>query len=470
MSERLKYEKWVIFFAILGDVVLINLSAIAAFLIRFGAEVPIFNFAAYCNMASFMTIEMCLFYYIFELYNTRRKYRKAIIIFNIVKGTTMGFIVLIGLTFFYRQFSFPRLVLTIFYFSNVSLMIVWRIILNEANNYLDYRYFKSHAKTRVLLLGADDLGLRTARKLLKYAGNKINIVGFVDDRFGATIKVHNLHVIGKYKELKDIIVNKDIEEVIFGSADISPAKMMELIQECLSIDVNFKVVPELLDVIFGRRSLNYVYGIPLIDLTVEPVSGWQANFKRLIDIVCALSGLIILLTMIPVIAIIEMIIDPGPLFYTQERLGKDGKSFLLIKFRTMYQGAEDKTGPVWASNKDSRITLFGNFMRRTKLDELPQVANILKGEMSIVGPRPERSVFAKPFLETMPFYKNRLLVLPGLTGWAQINQGSDETVEDVKTKLQYDLHYIENMSVLFDVEIILKTMASIFKQAEVNKN
>lgn len=463
MRERVRYQEWLILFAVLGDAVFVNMAAILAFWLRFKGGLPPFNFNAYINMAPVMTVVICVAYYIFDLYQFRQKRRKAVVVFDVLKGSTMGFIVFIMLTFFYRQFSFPRLVLTIFYFLNVLFISLWHFILKEADNYLYYLFVKSQAKTRVLLVGADAAGQRVARHLYRYVRHKINIVGFVDDNADREIKVHNLFILGKLKDLKDIIIEKDIEEVIFSTPSLSASRMMELLQDCLTLDVYFKVVPELLDVVLGGRSFNYEYGMPLVDLTIEPVSGWQANLKRIIDIACALAGLIIMLIIIPIVGIIGLLTDPGPLFYKQERLGRDGKPFMLIKFRTMYQGAEDETGPVWATDKDVRITGIGRFLRRTKLDELPQAINILKGEMSIVGPRPERPVFAKPFLSTIPFYKNRLLVSPGLTGWAQINQEADETVEDVKGKLQYDLHYIENMSVFFDIEIILKTIARIIR-------
>ena len=464
MGERFKYEKWLVSFALLGDAILVNATIIAAFLIRFQGKPPAFNFSAYLNIVPTVTFEMCLFYYIFELYNTRRKHRKAVVMINAFKGVSMGFIVLTGLTFFYRQFSFPRLVLTIFYFLNLAFVTLWHVILSEANNYLYYLSVKSRIKTRILLIGADRAGQKVARKLYKHAQHKLNIVGFLDDRTDRELKIQGLHVLGRFKDLKNVITEKDIDEVIFSTPSLSSNKMMELLQSCIELDTDFKVVPELLDVAFGMKSFNYEYGLPLIDLKVEPVGGWQANLKRIIEIICAFSGLMIMLTIAPIIIIIELITDPGPLFYKQERLGKGGRPFALIKFRTMYQGAEDGTGPVWAKNKDTRITGIGRFLRRTKLDELPQVVNILKGEMSIVGPRPERPAFAKPFLATVPFYKNRLLVSPGLTGWAQINQDADETVRDVKSKLQYDLHYIENMSVLFDIEIILKTAIKLMRQ------
>jgi len=464
MGDRFKYEKWLIFFAILGDAILVNAIAIIAFLIRFEGELPSFNFSAYINVVPFMTLEMCLFYYVFELYDTRRKRRKAVVISNSLKGVSMGFIVLVGLTFFYRQLSFPRLVLSIFYFLNLVCITVWHLILSGVNNYLYYLSVKGRLKTRVLLVGADRTSQKIAQKLYKHAQHKISIIGFLDDDPDRKIRAHDLHVLGKFKDLKKIIADKDVDEVIFGTPALSSNKMMELLQDCLALETYFKVVPELLDVTFGIRSYNYEYGIPLIDLSVEPVGGWQANLKRIIDIVCAVLGLFFMLLTAPIVAIIELFTDPGPLFYKQERLGRDGKPFMVIKFRTMHQRAEGKTGPVWATKTDRRVTNIGKFLRRTKLDELPQVINILRGEMSIVGPRPERPAFAKPFLDTIPFYKNRLLILPGLTGWAQINQDADESMRDVKSKLQYDLHYVENTSVLFDVEIILKTISMLIRK------
>ncbi len=182
------------------------------------------------------------------------------------------------------------------------------------------------------------------------------------------------------------------------------------------------------------------------------------TFKRLIDIMAALIGLVCALPLFPIVALAIYLDCPGPIFYLQERLGSSGKPFRVIKFRSMVPNAERNGQAIWATRNDQRITRMGTFMRRTRIDELPQLLNVLKGEMSFVGPRPERAQFVDMLHEQIPFYRARLSVKPGLTGWAQINYGYGSTVEDAQMKLQYDLYYIKHRSLTLDVLIIFRTI------------
>lgn len=458
-------KKWLSFSAVLVDMALVNLSAVLAFRLRFKGPPPRFNYLAYLNIAPFMTGMMCLIYYVFDLYDTKRSHNRAEVIFNVLKGASLGFVILAGFTFFSRQFSFPRLALIIFYFLNILLLSLWHTILITMNNYLAYPLGKKQAKRRILIVGAGDSGQKTAQALYRQPRRDVDIVGFIDDSEKEEIETTHLHLLGKFNQLRDVLLDKNIDEVIFSTQALSPRKMMELLEVCVKLDVKFMVEPELLDIAMGRPKYRYEYNIPLIDLTIEPIRGWQANLKRMADILSSFIGALFMLVGIPIIAMADKISSPGPLFYKQERCGRNGKSFSVLKFRTMALDAEEETGPVWAGKDDSRATKFGEFLRRTHIDELPQVINILKGEMSIVGPRPERPAFAKSFLDTIPFYKNRLLVAPGLTGWAQVNQEADETIEDVKKKLKYDLFYIENMSIFLDMQIILRTALTLCRHS-----
>ena len=185
---------------------------------------------------------------------------------------------------------------------------------------------------------------------------------------------------------------------------------------------------------------------------------WEKKLKRLIDV---FNSLIILIISFPVIisaAIAIKLESRGPVFFKQERSGMNGITFRIIKFRSMYEDAEKHTGPVWSSKDDPRVTRVGKIVRRVRIDELPQMINVLKGEMSIVGPRPERPFFVEKLSQEIPYYKRRLKVRPGITGWAQVKHKYDESVEDVKIKLRYDLFYIENMSLRMDFKIIMRTI------------
>jgi exopolysaccharide biosynthesis polyprenyl glycosylphosphotransferase len=198
--------------------------------------------------------------------------------------------------------------------------------------------------------------------------------------------------------------------------------------------------------------------MPLIDIMPELMPEWEKKLKRLLDIIASFIILIITLPVIIITAIAIKLESKGPVFFKQERSGMNGTIFRIIKFRSMYEDAEKHTGPIWSSKDDPRVTRIGKIIRRVRIDELPQLINVLKGEMSIVGPRPERPFFVEKLSEEIPYYKRRLKVRPGITGWAQVKHKYDESVEDVKIKLRYDLFYIENMSLRMDFKIIVRTI------------
>ena len=223
-------------------------------------------------------------------------------------------------------------------------------------------------------------------------------------------------------------------------------------------DVRLKIVPDLYEILSGQARTSQIYGMPLIDIMPELMPEWEKKLKRLIDLV---ASFLILLITFPVNLIASIAIklnSKGPVFFKQERSGMNGNVFKMLKFRSMFVDAEKHTGPVWSPKDDPRITAVGRIIRKVRIDEIPQMFNVLRGEMSIVGPRPERPYFVEKLSEEIPYYKRRLKVRPGITGWAQVKHKYDESVEDVKIKLRYDLFYIENMSLRMDFKIIFRTI------------
>lgn len=225
---------------------------------------------------------------------------------------------------------------------------------------------------------------------------------------------------------------------------------------CNSHKVGLKIMPDLYDVISGQARTNAIYGFPLIEISPQLMSPWEESLKRMLDVVVSAVILMVGLPVWLLIAAIIKLESPGPVLYKQERVGKDGQRFRIIKFRSMREDAE-KEGPQWANRKDPRVTRVGKWLRKLHLDEVPQLINVMKGQMSLVGPRPERPVFVESLSKEIPLYNRRLKVRPGITGWAQVKHRYDETIEDVKKKVQYDLYYIENMSLRMDMKIILNT-------------
>jgi exopolysaccharide biosynthesis polyprenyl glycosylphosphotransferase len=217
------------------------------------------------------------------------------------------------------------------------------------------------------------------------------------------------------------------------------------------------VIPGLYNVISGHYKTNLVHGFDLQELFAFNMPRWEVRVKRLMDIVVAATLLICTLPISLIAALAIKLDSKGPVFYSQERVGLYGKRFMVHKFRTMRTDAE-KNGAQWATKNDPRITRVGRFLRKTRIDELPQLLCVLQGDMSMVGPRPERAVFIAKLREQMPFYIGRLKMKPGLTGWAQVRYHYDTSLEDVQKKLEYDMYYYENMSLLLDLQILFRTI------------
>jgi len=239
--------------------------------------------------------------------------------------------------------------------------------------------------------------------------------------------------------------------------------MSKVVRKSKDHNVFFKAIPSLRDIISGHLRKDELFGFPLIEIFPELLTPFQSFLKRSIDISISVTILILMSPVMLLSAIIVKLESPGGIIYSQMRTGKDFKEFRIYKFRSMSQNAEAGTGAVWATKNDPRVTKFGLFMRKTRIDELPQLFNILIGNMSFVGPRPERKVFNDQFMETIPYYYKRFHVKPGLTGWSQVKYGYGGTYEDVVEKLKFDLFYIENMSLQLDLIITLNTVSVVLK-------
>jgi exopolysaccharide biosynthesis polyprenyl glycosylphosphotransferase len=259
-------------------------------------------------------------------------------------------------------------------------------------------------------------------------------------------------------ELAETINRLQVKEVVIALEERERENLHAIISNINGADASIKIVPDLYDSIAGQAHTSQLHGFPLIEVVPQIMPQWQMVTKRLIDIVVSTVALIAGVPLWILISLAISLDSAGRIIYPQERIGKDGARFTLFKFRSMYKDAEKETGPVWASRNDPRVTRVGRFLRKTHLDETPQFVNVLKGEMSLVGPRPERPFFVEMLLKEIPLYKRRLKVKPGITGLARVKFEYDESIEDVKIDLQYDLFYIENMSLRLDFQILYKTI------------
>lgn len=316
-----------------------------------------------------------------------------------------------------------------------------------------------------LLVGSGEKAYNTYLDLdsqAVYSGNLfvgfIKVNGYTDERLAQAMPY-----LGDTEAINSLIEKYNIEEVIFAIDDRDDTKITQIIRLLDSRDdVILKITPNMRDIVYGSVKLNSIFHSPLITINPRPMEEWQYSVKRLMDILLSLLALVLLSPVFLVTAIIVKCTSPGPIFYAQERIGYRGKPFKMHKFRSMYVDAE-ASGPALSSDDDPRITPFGRIMRKYRLDEIPQFYNVLKGTMSLVGPRPERQYFIDKIVERAPEYMLLHKVKPGITSWGQVKYGYAENVDEMVERLRYDLLYLENMSLATDIKILLYTVLIILQ-------
>ncbi|MBR6379918.1 MAG: sugar transferase [Fibrobacter sp.] len=317
---------------------------------------------------------------------------------------------------------------------------------------------RGYGANKVLILGCTDSGRNIAEALKKAPEVGQRVVGFVDERYQVMDHLFcDIPVLGKYSDLPTLVKKLGVSGIIIAHDSSSPQEIMRVLVWVCELPLHIYIVPELYPAVNGRFKGNLVHGFELQELFPLAMPPWQVQIKRFLDIIIAGFIGICSLPVCLLAALAIKLDDHGPIFYSQERIGLYGKPFTVYKFRTMRTDAE-KAGAQWATKKDPRITRVGHFLRKTRIDELPQILCVLKGDMSMVGPRPERAVFIGKLREQIPLYIGRLKMKPGLTGWAQVRHHYDNSIEDVQIKLQYDMYYYENMSLLLDFQILVRTV------------
>ena len=452
-----------------SDLVAIVIAFFVAWWLRFETDLllplvgerPVPHFEYYLRILPFGLIAWPAVFYFRGLYEPRRGRSRVEEVLSILLAVVFASVLLTGFTALYRPpephdpnlaFTFSRVFLAAFALVSYLLVATGRLAVREAMRAMRRR---GRNVSRILIIGAGRMGREVTQKILDHRELGFEVIGFLDDKKPRG-EVLGRPILGTLKDLPGVLDRNPVEQVMIALPLEEKRKTMQILEHLGKECVEVRLVPDVLEYTALSASLEDLDGTPLINLSRTPLEGWNSFAKRVIDVALSATLLIACLPFFAFIAVAIWWEDRGPAFYRQERMGIDGKSFHIWKFRSMRRDAEVSTGPIWAIRNDPRRTRIGSFLRRTSLDELPQLWNVLRGDMSLVGPRPERPAFVKEFKHKVPQYMQRHRVKSGITGWAQVHGWRGNT--SIRKRIQYDIYYIENWSLRLDFKILWMTL------------
>ncbi len=443
----------------LFDAAALALSLLAAYRIRFSTGViPVQGMAPdigrYLHLLLVVVPVHLAFFRAAGLYRSSRQIRRIEEIFVVIKAVTYAVILLTAASFFYRDFSYSRVYLLILWFFSILFVSFTRYAL------IEWEYHrKVHKKelTRVLVVGVN----RNARSFIRWARSNPHygheIIGILSREPGLVGKhLEGVAILGAADQTESFMSHLKPDQLVVLESSFGREAIMDLVVACEDRLMDFRVAADFYGLMSRSIAVDNISTVPLLGFKPLPLDdSWNRAIKRIFDIAASLTLLVLSAPFwMLAIGLIKWD-DNGPFFYMQERVGRDGRVFKLLKFRTMKVDAEKETGPVWARSNDNRRTRVGHFLRRWNLDELPQILNVLRGEMSLVGPRPERPHFVRQFRENIPRYMARHRIKSGITGWAQVHGLRGNT--SIRERIKYDLYYMENWSLFLDLEILFMT-------------
>jgi exopolysaccharide biosynthesis polyprenyl glycosylphosphotransferase len=443
-------------FCIVSDFIAIILSFNLTFWLRFNsglvaAPKGIPDFGKYLIIIPFLILAHMIHFSYQGYYKVKLRRNRLDDLFLVLLNTIVtAFIILLIFSYLnsYRFIGFEvSHVYLMIYVPVAVFFIFWlRLLLFKA---FQRTYLKKNGISRVLIAGTNDLALMTARNLKRYAHFGIEITGFL-----APEKKED--VLGDYDDLEKVAKEYGITDLVIALSSSEYKTTMKLIEIANNLLIEIRLVPDILQIASLRAGMEHIEGIPIINLGEIPLQGWQLLFKRAFDLVLSVVGLILLSPVFLIVALLVKLTSRGPVFYIQTRIGLDGKHFRMIKFRTMVRDAEKETGAIWSPPDDKRVTRVGRVLRKFSIDEWPQLINVLIGNMSLVGPRPERPELVEKFKHNIPKYMLRHSVKTGMTGWAQVHGLRGNTPLD--KRIEFDIYYIQNWSFRLDLEILWRTL------------
>ena len=449
------------------DAFVIALSYILAWLIKFegpfaAGSVKALSFQQYMVLLIGIVPGFLILYYAFNLYTPKRMQGRRLEIANITKANTIGVFLVIGALYVLKQLDYSRAVLFIFYVINIvaetAVRNIIRYILRDMRK-------KGYNQKHVILVGYSRAAEEYIDRVLQNPQWGYTIRGILDDNVEAGTTYKGIKVIGRIANLMVILPENRLDEIAITLGLSEYYRLEEIVALCEKSGVHTKFIPDYNNIIPTKPYTEDILGLPVINIRHVPLSNtFNAMVKRLMDIVGSVFGIIVASPLMLLVCLLIKLTSPGPLIYKQERVGLHNKTFWMYKFRSMEVQPESEEKKAWTTKNDPRVTGIGKLMRRTSIDELPQLFNILKGDMSLVGPRPERPFFVEKFREEIPRYMVKHQVRPGLTGWAQVNGYRGDT--SIRKRIEYDLYYIENWTIGLDIKIMFLTIFKGF----VNKN
>ncbi|MDZ7806363.1 MAG: sugar transferase [Gracilimonas sp.] len=348
--------------------------------------------------------------------------------------------------------------LTVFVFMAVNRFIIRTI----------QKYFAQKGKGlhRAIIVGAGRSAKVAYEDLNRNKILGMEVLGFVSLNGhdpDPSIGIEKDKILGNIDDIEQIINDWQVQDIMVALDPEHREKLVNIIAKTDSPEISLKLLPDFHQVVSGLSKTNQIFGMPLIEVSPEPMQLWEQVAKRSIDVIMSITVLTLTFPFLLIIVLLIRLTSDGQAIYKQTRVGRNGKPFTMYKFRTMQDNAEKNSGPQWASKDDPRVTPIGKLLRRLRIDEIPQFINVLKGDMSLVGPRPERPHFVEQFSIEVPLYSRRLRVRPGITGWAQVKWKYDASMDDVREKTKYDLFYIENASLKMDAKILINTIMTVIK-------
>ncbi|MBQ27774.1 MAG: undecaprenyl-phosphate glucose phosphotransferase [Nitrospiraceae bacterium] len=452
---------------LLLDLATITIAWFGAYLLRFKVQlVPVTKGIPLLSDYFLLLIPIYVIwifsFWSFDLYRPRRISSRLSEVWDMVKANTMSVLLLAAFAFFIRDTEFSRLVFTYFWALNITLLCLLRWTYREVLRVLRRRNYNLRY---ILVIGAENLAKEVINRFKYHPELGMTVVGCLtkqSEKIGQSME--DAEIIGTYDMLPTILAKRTIDQVFLALPADAQSEINKIMEVLSDYPVDIRIVPDVSQYMMLRSEAEMFDGLPILTLQASPLYGWSRVIKRSMDIGLSALTLIIASPLIIAISISIRWTSPGPIFYRQVRMGLDGKSFFMLKFRSMRVDAEQETGAVWTTTNDNRRTAIGKLLRQTSLDELPQCFNVLKGDMSLVGPRPERPELIEQCRTGIPTYVLRQKMKAGMTGWAQVHGWRGQT--SLEKRVEHDLHYIEHWTPWLDLKILGMTLVKGF----INKN